>query len=175
MVEAGCMLAHPHRASQYSHSLTSSYHESNLSAGMLNSGPNSRPPSGPGSVRSHHIALPHTPEFKSPTYGIPYGPGPSPTDPSPSRYGDYILHGNSRAATPGMSGSHLSSLGLHAQKRAYRQRRKDPSCDACRERKVKVLDIFNRPSPCSIVVESSLTGPEPVRCNGHNELFRVLK
>jgi len=61
--------------------------------------------------------------------------GSATTSPGPGM--DSMASNGSSSGTPGPSSGQMYSANMQAQKRAYRQRRKDPSCDACRERKVK--------------------------------------
>ena len=107
-------------------------------SGLPRLGPTSRPSSGMGPAQFQSYPL-SGPGSRHGAYPQMFYPAPV-TQNHPTTLPGYheISHGSATYAETGAIPINPQVSGPQGQKRAYRQRRKDPSCDACRERKVKV-------------------------------------
>lgn len=128
------------------------------------------PPSRPGSgLQMAHLLHPPPSQIMSMPTSSPYAHSYDSASGSPADRASILTDATGSLPDAPSLLPVVGGPGQPQQKRAYRQRRKDPSCDACRERKVKVS-----PLSCSCSCrDRHLTSP--VRCLRVIQLYRVLE
>jgi hypothetical protein len=104
---------------------------------MSHASSTSQPLTGPAALRSQITSVLPGSSSRSADYIHPFHPSVTLPGTILDGYSEFPHFHRPFASVPNI-GSQVQMSGMQGQKRAYRQRRKDPSCDACRERKVKV-------------------------------------